>query len=85
MGVRNFFPADRMRRWTTPFPPQASGPEEVLAAARLDPRAVGDTKEVSPGGRTYPKGPGEAGPGPETRVEPSRPRRTAYVAPPAAF
>ncbi|MEV4527539.1 HPP family protein [Streptosporangium sp. NPDC049304] len=85
MGVRNFFPADRMRRWTMPFPPQASGPEEVLAAARLDPRAVGDTKEVSPGGRTHLKGPIETRPDPKTRVEPSRPWRTAYVAPPVAF
>ncbi|MER5625331.1 HPP family protein [Streptosporangium sp. NPDC002544] len=81
MGVRNFFPAGRMRRWTTPFLPQASGPEEVLATARLAPQAIGDTKEISPGGRTHLK----ATPDPETRVEPSRPGRTAYVAYPVAF
>ncbi|MFI6450818.1 HPP family protein [Streptosporangium amethystogenes] len=85
MGVRNFFPAERMRRWTTPFLPQASGPEEVLVAARLDPRAVVDTKEISPGGRTHLKGPCEATPDPETRVEPSRPWRTAYMAYPVAL
>ncbi|WP_433376979.1 HPP family protein [Streptosporangium sp. CA-115845] len=85
MGVRNFFPADRMRRWTTPFLPQAPGPEEVLATARLDQQAIGDTREISPGGRTHLKGPIEATPDPETRVEPSRPPRIAHVAYPGAF
>ncbi|MEU0485883.1 HPP family protein [Streptosporangium sp. NPDC006013] len=82
MGVRNFFPAGRMRRWTTPFLPQAPGPEEVLATARLDPQAIGDTREISPGERGHLKGPT---PDPETRVEPPRPWRTAHVAYPGAF
>ncbi|MER5626352.1 HPP family protein [Streptosporangium sp. NPDC002544] len=85
MGVRNFFPAGRMRRWTTPFPPQASGPEEVLATARLDPQAVGDPKEISREERGHLKGPIEATPDPENRGEPSRPWRTAHVAYPVAF
>ncbi|MET8053074.1 HPP family protein [Streptosporangium sp. NPDC005286] len=81
MGVRNFFPAGRMRRWTTPFPPYASGPGRGLELARLDPRAIGDTEEISPGERTHLK----ATPVLETQVEPSRPPQIAHVAYPGAF
>ncbi|MGW0593228.1 HPP family protein [Streptosporangium sp. NPDC002607] len=81
MGVRNFFPAGRMRRWTTPFPPYASGPGRGLELARLDPRAIRDTEEISPGERTHLK----ATPDLETQVEPSRPPRIAHVAYSGAF
>ncbi|GAA2863645.1 hypothetical protein GCM10010517_22740 [Streptosporangium fragile] len=80
MGVRNFFPADRMRRWTTPFLPYASGPGGGLETARLDSQAIGDRKEISLGKGVRMRGPIEATPDLETRVEPSRPWRTAYAA-----
>ncbi|WP_326638168.1 hypothetical protein OG884_29245 [Streptosporangium sp. NBC_01755] len=57
MGVRNFFPAGRMRRWTTPFLPYASGPGGGPETAWLDSQAIGDTKEISLGERVRPRYP----------------------------
>ncbi|GAA3133211.1 HPP family protein [Streptosporangium carneum] len=80
MGVRNFFPAGRTRGQTTPFLSYASGLGRGLETMRLDPRAIGETKEISRGERVHLHGPVETTLDPETRVEPPRSRRTACVA-----